>query len=178
MSDSANLLNISQCTADLTPLGLVITIDEVQGALNRSKNDKSLQDDGIPVEILRNDLSVAYLVKLFNVCFQTGTVPDQWSRGIIISIPKDAKNDLRDPMNYRGITIACATYKFYCPVLNNRLIKWVEHNDILCDEQAGFRSDRCTTDHLDNVSYLVETSMKKRLQTFSTFIDFSKHMTG
>ena len=42
MSDSANLLNISQCTAALTPLGSVITIDEVQGALNRFKNDKSL----------------------------------------------------------------------------------------------------------------------------------------
>ena len=55
MSDSANLLNISQCTADLTPLGSVITIDEVQGALNRSKNGKSMGDDGIPVEVLRND---------------------------------------------------------------------------------------------------------------------------
>ena len=59
-------------------------------------------------------------------------------------------------------------------MLNNRLTKWVEHNDILCDEQAGFRSGRCTTDHLGNVSYLVETRMKKRLQTFSTFVDFSK----
>ena len=96
MNDSENLLNISQCTADLTPLGSIITIDEVQGALNRSKNDKSLGDDGIPVEVLRNDLSVTYLVKLFNVCFHTGTVPDQWSRGIIIPIPKDAKNELRE----------------------------------------------------------------------------------
>ena len=130
MSDSAILLNISQCTADLTPLGLVITIDEVQGALNRSKNGKSMGDDGIPVEVLRNDWSIAYLVKLFNVCFHTGTVPDQWSRGIIIPIPKNAKNDLRDSMNYRGITVACATYKLYCSVLNNRLTKWVEHNDI------------------------------------------------
>ena len=34
-------------------------------------------------------------------------------------------------MNYRGITVACATYKLYCSVLNNRLTKWVEHNDIL-----------------------------------------------
>ena len=83
--------------------------------------------NGIPVEVLRNDWSVAHLVKLFNVCFHTGTVPDQWSRGIIIPIPKDAKNDLRDPLNYRGITVACATYKLYCSVLNNRLItKWVE----------------------------------------------------
>ena len=78
-------------------------------------------------------------------------------------------------MNYRGITVACATYKLYCSVLNNRLTKWVEHNDILCDEQAGFRSGRCTTDHLGNGCYLVETRMKKRLQTLSTFVDFSKH---
>ena len=178
MSDSANLLNISQCTADLTPLGSVITIDEVQGALNRSKNGKYLGDDGVLVEVRRNDLSLAYLVKWFNVCFITGTVPDQWSRDIIIPIPKDAKNDLRDPLNYRGITVACATYKIYCLVLNNRLTKWVKHNDIPCDEQAGFRSGRCTHCpawlHLGNVCYLVEIRMKKRLQTFSTFFDFSK----
>ena len=94
MSDSANLLNISECTADLTPLGSVITIDEVQGALNRSKNGKSMWDDGIPVEVLRNDWSIAYLVKLFNVCFHTGTVPDQLSRGIIIPIPKKRQKRL------------------------------------------------------------------------------------
>ena len=133
--------------------------------------------NGIPVEVLRNDWSVAHLVKLFNVCFHTGTVPDQWSRGIIIPIPKDAINDLRDPLNYRGITVACATYKLYCSVLNNRLItKWVEHNDILCDEQAGFRSGRCTTDHLGNVCYLVETR-KRDFRHFQHLLIFPKHMT-
>ena len=33
---------------------------------------------------------------------------------------------------------------------------------------------RLICDHLGNVSYLVETRMKKRLQTFSTFVEFSK----
>ena len=42
---------------------------------------------------------------LFNTCFSTGTIPEEWSRGIINPILKDPKADTRDPNNYRGITI-------------------------------------------------------------------------
>ena len=42
---------------------------------------------------------------LFNTCFSTGTIPEEWSRGIINPIVKDPKADTRDPNNYRGITI-------------------------------------------------------------------------
>ena len=80
-------------------------------------------------------------------------------------------------MNYRGITVACATYKFYCSVLNNRLTKWVEHNDILCDEYGGFWSGKCMTDHLGNVCYLMETHIKKTSDIFNICRFFPKHMT-
>ena len=40
------------------------------------------------IKYFNNTLSVAYLLKLFNVCFLTDTLPDQWSSGIIIPIKK------------------------------------------------------------------------------------------
>ncbi len=36
-----------------------------------------------------------------------------WIKGIINPIPKDNTLNPRDPMSYRGITMACAMYKLY-----------------------------------------------------------------
>ena len=40
----------------------------------------------------------------------SAAVPDAWSRGIITPILKNAKEDPRDPLNYRGITVTSAVY--------------------------------------------------------------------
>ena len=97
------------------------------------------------------------LLKLFNVCFQTGQVQKEWSKCIINPIPKSSTNDRRDPMSYRGIALAPASYKLFCGILNNRLIKWAETNEILADEQNGFRKGRSTIDHISSITNIIET---------------------
>ena len=151
-----------------------ITIQEVRLALMRANQGKALGDDGIPVEVLHSNACVSYLVRLFNSCFQSASVPDVWSRGIITPILKNAKEDPRDPLNYRGITVTSAVYKLFCSVLNQRLTCWVDDNGIICDEQNGFRVGRSTVDHLSNLTSVIETRIKKRQNTCAVFIDFSK----
>ena len=111
---------------------------------------------------------------LFNVCFTTGCIPSEWGKGIVNPIPKSANNDPRDPMSYRGITIAPSMYKLYCYVLNNRLSKWVEINDKIEDEQNGFRKNRSTIDHLSSLTNIIESRNKMKVSTFTAFIDFKK----
>lgn len=53
------------------------------------------------------------LHKLFNLCFKTGKVPSMWNRGIITPIPKCSTSDPRDPLSYRGITLAPFAYKVF-----------------------------------------------------------------
>ena len=65
-------------------------------------------------------------------------------------------------------------YKLYCTVLNNRLSRWLESEDVLNDEQNGFRSKRSTLDHLSTYTSIVETRIKKKQSTFAAFIDFKK----
>ena len=38
-----------------------------------------------------------------NVIFDSGVYPDAWSKGIIVPINK--KGDVKDPVNFRGITL-------------------------------------------------------------------------
>ena len=53
-----------------------------------------------------------------------------------------------NPTKYRGITLLSVLGKIYTSVLNDRVTNWVETHDILVEEQAGFRKDRSTVDHL------------------------------
>ena len=66
--------------------------------MKQASKGKAIGHDGIPIEVLNNDSCVLYLAKLFNVCFQAGDIPESWSRGIINPIPKNLKDDSRNPL--------------------------------------------------------------------------------
>jgi hypothetical protein len=60
--------------------------------------------------------------------------------------------DARDPLCYRGIALASVSYKLHCNILNDRLTQWVDDNDLLADEQNGFRKERSTVDQLSSLT--------------------------
>ncbi len=151
-----------------------ISIDEVLRSLNMAKHGKAAGIDDIKSEVLQNPTSLTILHKLFNVCFDTGIVPKIWSKGIINPLPKRSTTDPRDPLQYRGITLAPAAYKLYCRVLNERLTTWVESNSVIHDEQNGFRKNRSTVDHLISLTSIIESRKVKKQPTFCAFIDFRK----
>ena len=151
-----------------------ITRDEVNKAISRAKKGKSAGIDEIPTDVLKNGVAVDILHRLFSVCFSTGSIPDDWNYSIITPIPKSSTGDARNPLNYRGISLAPACYKLYCGVLNSRLETWVDENNLLCDEQNGFRKSRSTLDHLSTLTSIIETRKAKKTDTFVAFIDFSK----
>lgn len=82
--------------------------------------------------------------------------------------------DPRDPLSYRGIALACVSYKLYCNILNERLVQWIDDNNILVDEQNGFRQNRSTIDQLSSLTNIIEVRKKLRKSTFCAFIDFKK----
>ena len=151
-----------------------ISIFEVKKAVTEAKRNKASGLDGIPADVLKNDRAISFLHVLFNVCFEKGCIPSDWGKGIINPIPKSSTMDPRDPLSYRGITLASAMYKIYCAVLNKRLSKWVENNGILVDEQNGFRKGRSTVDHISSLSNLINTRKKAKLSTYCAFVDFKK----
>ena len=165
---------LGRISFDTSSLDAEITSAEIHFAVHRAKKGKAIGFDEIPMEVLQNDQCMNVLLTLFNKCFNSGRIPEIWSCGIINPVIKDGKKDHRDPNNYRGITITSAAYKLYCSIINNRLYNWFELNNGLCDEQGGFRSGRCTGDHISSLGYIIETRNKKKQDTYAAFIDFSK----
>ena len=86
--------------------------------MKATKNNKTYGIDKFPAEVLKNDIFIEDLTKLFNKCFISGVVPDVWRKGIIQPIPKSSTTDIRDPLNYRRNTQTSIVYKRYCNILN------------------------------------------------------------
>jgi len=151
-----------------------LSILEVKKAVDGAKRGKACGFDNLPSEVLKNDVAIAFLHVLFNVCFNKGLVPTMWGKCIINPIPKASMPDARDPLAYRGIALASSIYKVYCSILNERLSSWAESNDKITDEQNGFRKKRSTTDHISSLTSFIDTRKKLGKSTVCAFIDFTK----
>ena len=74
---------------------------------------------------------------MFNKMFDTGIIPDTWLNGVILPIYiKTCDPSL--PENYRPIIILSCLGKLFTSVINNRITKLVERNNLLSENQAGF----------------------------------------
>ena len=56
---------------------------EIYRAMAKIKSGKAVGYDNMPIEVLRNAISVRFMFKLFNKCFNSGNVPSSWLKGII-----------------------------------------------------------------------------------------------
>ncbi len=157
---------------DNHPLNVPLTYMEVEKAINKLKNNKATGSDGIPAECLKNKTVIDILFKIYAHCFNTGTVPDIWLQGVINPIFKAGSK--YEPLNYRGITLINVICKCYSNILNKRLCDWLENNDLLNDEQNGFRQARSCLDHMYVLYTIVKNRLLLKCSTFTCFIDAKK----
>jgi len=151
-----------------------ITFEEIEHVVMSSKNKKAAGFDTIPNEIYKNPCIINVLCHLFQLCFDSGKVPQDWNYAIISPIPKDLSKDRRVPCNYRGISLLCCISKMYSKILNKRMLDYAENSNILCDEQNGFRKNRSCTDHIFALNSIVRNRINEGQPTFTAFIDFKK----
>ena len=58
--------------------------------------------------------------------------------------------------------------------MNNRIDKYLHANNILHDEQNGFRKKRSCQDHISSLIFLIENRKLANLDTYACFVDFKK----
>ena len=103
------------------------------------------------------------VMQAFNIILNSGIFPKSWKDGIIIPVHKQG-NKL-DVNNYRGITISSCLGKLFCHIINDRISKDLESKSFIKPEQAGFRKNHRTSDHIfvfkTNVDKYVLNSKKR-----------------
>ena len=130
-SENVVQLQIVNVVNDQLILNRIITENEIQSCINRLKNHKAPGPDNILNEYIKisTDILMPIYLKIFNMIFSTGLFPDTWSQGLIIPIHK--KGDKMNTDNYRGITLLSCFGKLFTSIINDRITKFVEDENIL-----------------------------------------------
>ena len=161
--------------ATIQEFNLDFTVEEVLKNIKSLKNNKSEGLDFVKNEYIKNcPISVVELiVNLFNLILRTGHVPYDWSIGLIVPIFKK-KGSKFDPNNYRGITLLSCLGKLFTFCINSRLTKFLTDRATVGEEQAAFREDYSTLDHVFVLNELVNLYLHKNNRMYCCFIDYQK----
>ena len=97
--------------------------------------------------------------------------PKTWTKSL--TIPLLHKDNTRLSQNYSSIGLICHLGKVMLQVILDRLVNQTEQ--ILEEEQADFRSQMNTTEHIFNLRLLVEKHLEHQKECYRNFIDLRKH---
>jgi hypothetical protein len=152
-----------------------VTIDEVLKVCKSLKNNKACGNDLIVNEFIKNCPREFYVLmtKFFNMILNSGHVPNEWCIGLILPLYKK-KGSVDDPNNYRGITLLSCMSKVFTSILNERLRQFLEKNNKLGQEQAGYRAGYSTVDHIYAINTLIEMYLSKGKRLYCVFVDYQK----
>ena len=101
-----------------------------------------------------------------------GGVPQRWKYATIKAFHN--KKDRTECGNYRGISLVAHAGKVLLKVITGRLSDYCERENILPEEQCGFRPQRSTVDMMFVVRRLQELARKKDTPVYLRFIDLTK----
>ena len=151
-----------------------VTLFELTNVLKKLKNESSPGEDKIHNLLLKNlpPLGLALLLKMVNLSLSEN-LPDSWKTALITLIPKkDYKSD--NPLEYRPISLLSCVGKIAERIVKNRLYYYLESNNLIINEQSGFRTKRGTADNLIFMTQKIKETINRGKKTCGIFFDISK----
>ena len=134
-----------------------ITREAVQKKLEKLNVTKSCGPDNMHPFVLQKTASVTCipLELIFKKSLEDGECPEDWRSANVTPIHK--KGDRTDPSNYRPVSLTSQICKVMESLIREHVLKHLTENNILRDEQHGFREGRsCLTNLLEIVEQWTE----------------------
>ena len=147
---------------------------EVTNVISNLKNKHSFGVDNIPVSILKcSMLSIPEpLAAVINNSLNSGIFPDFLKIAKVTPIFKSG--DKSDFQNYRPISVLPSISKVFEKIVYNRLLSYLQSNNVLCDNQFGFRKNHSTYMALIELYDKVSLAIDNNEFSIGIFIDLSK----
>ena len=149
-----------------------ISTDEIRNALKKMKKNKAPGEDNIVIEAVKigGDRLLENIKELFNLCLHQSETPTRWQNALTILLHK--KGDPTDLENYRPISLLNHLYKLFTRIITDRLETKLDFYQP--KEQAGFRKNFGTNDHLHCIKGIIEKSIEYNRPLVLAFVDFRK----
>jgi exonuclease III len=114
-----------------------LTVEDVDKCIKDLKMGKAAGGDGLTSEhiLYSHPLLTVLLTVLFNILILHGYVPTDFTKGIVIPIPKNTASDSTKIDSYRGITVSCALSKLFESCLLKLYGSYLTTSDL----QFGFK---------------------------------------
>ena len=142
------------------------TLTEISEVVMKAESRTACGYDEIPYFVLKCPALIAILKELFQLIFYwyyTNSMEE-------INYLSHFKRLNVRPLHYRGVRLLSYISKLYTGLINKRLTKYFDENNILQDEQNGFRRNRSCEDHVFSLSGVIRNNN----EVFASFIDLRK----
>jgi hypothetical protein len=137
-------------------------------------NKQSFGFDGIPINIMKSTAQVIAepISAIINSSMDTGIFPDSLKIAKVCPVFKDGDKSVFQ--NYRPISVLPSFSKVFEKVIFNRLLRYLDSRNILCNSQYGFRKNHSTFMSLIDMYDRISLAVDKSEFSIGIFIDLSK----
>ena len=145
---------------------------EVEIAISCLKSSGSIFS--ISTAVLEDEKHVIsnILSNIFNLCVTQGYFPEELKLGRITPIFKKGSKSLID--NYRPVCNLSPFSKIFEKIVHNRMLEFIDKNNIFSNTQFGFRKEMGTETALVDFTDFIHQRLLKRHNVGSIFMDLSK----
>ena len=137
---------------------------------------KAAGPDGIPNEFYKEGgIKIKEgLTNLFVKIIEDTETPEEWSKVAVTLIHKGGNKSKKKIENYRPIAVTNNINNIFCGILKEKIGNIIEENNIIGEEQNGFRKDRRGTENLFILNELIEKAKKENKEYVCAFLDIEK----
>ena len=108
----------------------------------------------------------------FRSCLENGKFPSEWKKTSVV--PVLTKNNKQELKNRRPISLLPLSCKIFERLLYYSMFKFFINNNLVLQNQSGFKPDKSCTNQFLSITYQVCKSFDDGQEIRSVFLDMSK----
>ena len=151
-----------------------ISLEGIYNLVLNINNHKACGPDQTYGRVLKEtaDIISSFLKVLFQSSLNSRVIPVDWHSANITPLFKQGNQQL--PSNYWPISLTCIVSKLFEQIINSNIMKHLEANNVLCEQQYGFRHSHSCDTLLITLLHDLSHCYDAGIQTDLIFTDFAK----
>ena len=109
---------------------------------------------------------------IFRACLEHGIFSQIWKKANVVPIHK--KNDKQSIRNYRPVSLLPICGNIFERLLYNNMFSFLIENDLVSENQSGFKPSDSCVNHLLSITYEICKSFDDKWEVRGVFLDISK----